>query len=104
MKKLVAAQTPRQRTTVETHLRKAKRYLADFTTETRSEERFGYILKLADKIQLLDPTADQLDRLWNIVSVGQQRIEDLVPSTSVSTAEYSESELSGRDLGAGAII
>lgn len=104
MDRLVKNQTPRQRDTVESHLRKAKRYLADFTTENRSEERFQNILSLADKIQLLYPTADQLERLWHIVELGQQRLEQTVGSIRVSTAEHSESELSGRDLGAGAIL
>jgi len=102
--RLVKNQTPRQRDTVEQHLRKAKRYLADFTTEIRSEERFQNILGLAEKIQLLYPTADQLERLWSIVELGQSRLEQTVPTVRVSTAEHSEPELSGRELGAGAII
>ena len=104
MNRLVAKQTPRQLAVVEQSLQRAKRYLADFTTETRSEERFENILSLAAKIQKLYPTADQLERLWNIVELGQNRLEQTISTVRVSTAEHSETELNSRELGAGAII
>lgn len=94
----------RQQRATEQYLQRAKRYLADFTTETRAEERFENILGLADKLQHLSLTPDQWERYWAIVELGQQKLAELVPSIRVSTAEYSEPELSGRELGAGAII
>jgi hypothetical protein len=94
----------RQQRVTEQYLQRAKRYLADFTTETRAEERFQNILGLADKLEHLSLSSDQWERYWAIVELGQQKLAELVPTTRVSTAEYSESELSGRELGAGAII
>lgn len=94
----------RQHRAAEQYLQRAKRYLADFTTENRSEQRFQNILSLADKLEPLSPSAEQWERYWNIVAVGQQRIDQLVSTTRVSTAEYSESELSSRELGSGSII
>tara|TARA_B100001059_G_scaffold86446_1_gene84617 strand:+ start:1485 stop:1802 length:318 start_codon:yes stop_codon:yes gene_type:complete len=94
----------RQHRATEQYLQRAKRYLADFTTETRSEERFQNILGIADKLEHLSLSSDQWERYWNIVAVAQQKLAELVPTVRVSTAEYSEPELSGRELGAGAII
>lgn len=94
----------RQQRVTEQYLQRAKRYLADFTTETRAEERFQNILGLADKLEHLSLSSDQWERYWAIVELGQQKLAELVPTTRVSTAEYSEPELSGRELGAGAII
>jgi hypothetical protein len=94
----------RQQRATEQYLQRAKRYLADFTTENRAEERLQNILGLADKLQHLSLTPDQWERYWAIVELGQQKLAELVPSIRVSTAEHSESELSGRELGAGVII
>ena len=94
----------RQQRATEQYLQRAKRYLADFTTETRAEERFENILGLADKLQHLSLTPDQWERYWAIVELGQQKLAELAPSIRVSTAEYSEPELSGRELGAGSIL
>ena len=94
----------RQQRATEQYLQRAKRYLADFTTETRAEERFKNILGVADKLKHLSLTPDQWERYWNIVAVAQQKLAELVPTTRVSAAEYSEPELSGRELGAGAIL
>jgi hypothetical protein len=89
---------------VEKYLQRAKRYLADFTTETRSEERFENILSLADKIKHLAPSAEQTERYWNIVELGQQKLAALVPTVRVSSVEHSETELDSRELGSGAIL
>ena len=94
----------RQQRVTEQYLQRAKRYLADFTTETRAEERFQNILGLADKLEHLSLSSDQWERYWAIVELGQQKLAELVPTIRVSTAEYSESELSGRELGAGSIL
>jgi hypothetical protein len=94
----------RQQRVTEQYLQRAKRYLADFTTETRAEERFQNILGLADKLEHLSLSSDQWERYWAIVELGQQKLAELVPTIRVSTAEYSEPELSGRELGAGAIL
>ena len=94
----------RQHRATEQYLQRAKRYLADFTTEIRAEERFQNILGIADKLEHLSLSSDQWERYWNIVAVAQQKLAELVPTVRVSTAEYSESELSGRELGAGSIL
>jgi hypothetical protein len=94
----------RQQRVTEQYLQRAKRYLADFTTETRAEERFQNILGLADKLEHLSLSSDQWERYWSIVELGQQKLAELVPTVRVSTTEYSEPELSGRELGAGSIL
>ena len=95
----------RQHRATEQYLQRCKNHLSQIrVAESAGETYLGRILAIADKLEHLSLTPDQWERYWNIVAVAQQRLADLVPTVRVSTAEYSESELSGRELGAGAII
>ena len=95
----------RQHRATEQYLQRCKNHLSQIrVAESAGETYLGRILAIADKLQPLNPSAEQWERYWSIVELGQQKLAELVPSIRVSTAEYSESELSGRELGAGAII
>ncbi len=95
----------RQFRAIEKYLQTCKNTLDQIRVcESAGETRLGRILNIADKLEHLSPSADQWERYWNIVAVAQQKLAELVPTVRVSTAEYSEPELSGRELGAGAII
>lgn len=95
----------RQHRATEQYLQRCKNHLSQIrVAESAGETYLGRILAIADKLQHLNPSAEQWERYWAIVELGQQKLAELVPSIRVSTAEYSEPELSGRELGAGAII
>jgi hypothetical protein len=95
----------RQQRVIEHYLQRCKNHLSQIRVcESAGETYLGRILAIAYKLEHLSLSSDQWERYWNIVAVAQQRLADLVPTVRVSTAEYSESELSGRELGAGAII
>lgn len=95
----------RQNRATEQYLQRCKNHLDQIrVAESAGETYLGRILSIADKLQHLNPSVDQWERYWNIVELGQLKLDQLVSTTRVSTAEHSESELSGRDLGAGAIL
>ena len=102
--KLVSQQTPHQLKTVEKLLARARRYLSDFTTEERCNYNFSFILKIADKIQKLDPTPAQLAKLWSVVETAQSLTDQSVETVRVSRREPQTETLNSRDLGAGAIL
>lgn len=89
---------------METLLGRAQRGLSDFTTEDRCNERFARILSLAEKIQKLDPTPDQLAKLWSVVETAQSLTDQSVETVRVSRREPQTESLNSRDLGAGAIL
>ena len=95
----------RQNRATEQYLQRCKNHLNQIrVAESAGETYLGRILSIADKLQHLNPSADQWERYWNIVELGQQKLEQLVSTTRVSTAEYCEQPLNSRDLGSGAIV
>jgi hypothetical protein len=95
----------RQHRATEQYLQRCKNHLSQIRVcESAGETYLGRILAIADKLEHLSLSSDQWERYWSIVELGQQKLAELVSTTRVSTAEYSEPELSGRELGAGAII
>lgn len=77
----------RQSTVIEKLIQSAKRYLDDFTTENRAEITLDQIIGLAERVGKLSPTDEQRERMWRIVEVGQQQLNDLVPFERVSTID-----------------
>ena len=95
----------RQRRATEQYLQRCKNHLSQIRVcESAGETYLGRILASADKLEHLSLSSDQWERYWNIVAGAQQKLAELVPTVRVSTAEYSESALSGRELGAGSIL
>lgn len=95
----------RQRRAIEKYLQTCKNTLEQIRVcESAGETRLGRILNIAEKLEHLSPSAEQWERYWNIVELGQQKLAALVPTVRVSSVEHSETELDSRELGAGAII
>jgi hypothetical protein len=95
----------RQLRATEKYLQTCKNHLSQIRVcESAGETYLGRILNIAEKLNHLSPSADQWERYWNIVELGQQKLADLIPTVRVSSVEHSETELDSRELGAGAIL
>lgn len=95
----------RQHRATEQYLQRCKNHLEQIrVAESAGETYLGRILSIADKLQHLNPSIDQWERYWNIVELGQRKLDQLVSTARVSTSEYSESELDSRELGSGSIL
>ena len=92
----------RQRRVVEDLIAKMRRSCDDqFSTEYKGEERFARMLGLVEKAQGFCPSADQRERMWNIVEKAQRQMEELVPSVRMRYSDESAESLDSKSLGLG---
>ena len=64
-----------------------------FTTEQYGEERLARMLKLGDKLDVLNASDEAMAEYWGLVQVTQARLDELCPWERVSHVEDVEGEL-----------
>ena len=63
--------------------------------KSAGEERLDMMLSHISKAQAMNPSEDQLQRMWALVEEGQQRLEELAPMARVRYVEEGVQEITG---------